>query len=100
MRHAAGHNWGMPRYVLNDEQVVDLLKSHADSLRHYSGETREAEHCLRTVEWLTRATNERLFVYLHMRDLATFDAMEEIRRLTAPAKALDSPGGKGPAERE
>lgn len=74
------------RRILSEDEVVKLLTEWADHLRLRSGETSEAEAALRSAEWLTRATNEKLFVYLHRRDrlsredlMALFDKAQRPR---------------------
>ena len=75
----------MDRHTLSEDEVVELLTQWCDQLRLKSGETSEAEAALRSTEWLTRATNERLFVYLHRRDrLSREDLMQLFRRAQRP----------------
>lgn len=64
--------------LLSDLEVVDRIAQIADELRECRGETSECEAALRAAEWLLRAIDEKLFVYLHMRDWHT---MEELRRI-------------------
>lgn len=68
-------------HLLTDEEVVRLLSECADRIRDCRGETSEGDAALRAAEWLTRAIDEKLIVYLHMRDLRSQEALQELLSL-------------------